>query len=117
MLEQALDVSQIDELNQAASPRFKQAVQRLEQGALLLTARPETLGPWLGLPGEFTAPGVVQELVASLRPDNRSLELEALLQFAADAAVPVPSATGTTEIDPTGAVLLEALQGPQRAWP
>ena len=126
VLEQALDVSQIDELNQAASPRFKQAVQRLEQGALLLTARPETLGPWLGLPGEFTAPGVVQELVASLRPDNRSLELDALLQFAADAAVPAPSTDAIGEIDPTGAALLAALQGPSEslaliqrpaAWP
>lgn len=111
VLEQALDVSQIDELNQAASPRFREAVQRLDQGAALLTARPQALGPWLGLPASFTVPGGVQELVASLRPDGRSLALDGWLQFSPDgklqALLPAP-ASG----DATGAALLEALQAP-----
>ena len=126
VLEQSLDVSQIDELNQAASPRFQQAVRRLGKGAALLTARPEALGPWLGLPAPLTAPGAVQELVAALRPDGRSLVLDGLLQLALEpgAGEPLPAATamdaGTT------AALLAALQGPsdslalvQRpsAWP
>lgn len=109
VLEQALDVSQIDELNQAASPRFREAVQRLGQGAALLTARPEAVGPWLGLPAAFSAQGRAQELVASLRPDGRSLVLDGWLQFGPDAesqALLPASAPG----DATGAALLDALQ-------
>jgi len=109
VLEQALDVSQIDELNQAASPRFREAVQRLGQGAALLTARPEALGPWLGLPAAFTAPGAAQELVASLRPDGRSLVLDGWLRFGPDAE-PQALLPAPPPGDATGAALLDALQ-------
>ena len=91
VLEQALDVSQIDELNQAASPSFQQALGRLGKGAVLLTAQAEVLGSWLGMPAQLTGAGAVQELVASLRPDGRSLALEALLRLAPGAASPPPA--------------------------
>ncbi len=107
-LEQALDVSQIDELNQAGSPQLQQAVQRLGKGVLLLTARSGALGGWLGLadpgPGPGTpdpavpatqAPGssaagipappaptpALEELVLSLAPAGQGLELNGLLQL------------------------------------
>jgi hypothetical protein len=112
VLEQALDVSQIDELNQAASLRFQQAVQRLGQGAALLTARPASLGPWLGLPASFSAPGAVQELVASLRPDGGSVVLDAFVQLGPDTAPPMASAVGDAG---TGSALLAALQGPSES--
>ena len=109
VLEQALDVSQIDELNQAASPSFQQALGRLGKGAVLLTAQAEVLGSWLGMPAQLTGAGAVQELVASLRPDGRSLALEALLRLA-------PGATGPPPAPPAaagdgGLALLAALQG------
>ena len=112
VLEQALDVSQIDELNQAASPRFQQAVQRLGEGAALLTARPEALGPWLGLPDALAAPGAVQELVATLRPDGRALVLDGVVQLAAEAASLVPLHTDAVRDAGTAAALVAALQGP-----
>jgi hypothetical protein len=126
VLEQALDVSQIDELNQAASPRFQQAVHQLGEGAALLTARPEALGPWLGLPASLTAPGAIQELVASLRPDGRTLVLDGLLQLGPEAGALDGLPATTPAAAATGAALLEALQGPSdsvalvqqpSAWP
>jgi hypothetical protein len=111
VLEQALDVSQIDELNQAASPSFQQALGRLGKGVVLLTAQTEVLGSWLGMPAQLTGAGAVQELVASLRPDGRSLALEAFLRLAPGAtglppAPPPPAAAGDA-----GLALLAALQG------
>ena len=106
VLEQALDVSQIDELNQAASPSFQQALERLGKGAVLLTAQAEVLGSWLGMPAQLTGPGAVQELVGSLRPDGRSLALEALLRLAPGATGPPPAPPGDA-----GPALLAALQG------
>ena len=109
VLEQALDVSQIDELNQAASPSFQQALGRLGKGAVLLTAQAEVLGSWLGMPAQLTGPGAVQELVASLRPDGRSLALEALLRLAPGAASPPPAPPAAA--GDVGLALLAALQG------
>ena len=102
VLEQALDVSQIDELNQAASPSFQQALERLGKGAVLLTAQAEVLGSWLGMPAQLTGPGAVQELVASLRPDGRSLALEALLRLAPGAASPPTTPPGSGSPSPPG---------------
>ena len=86
-LEQALDVSQIEELNQAGSPQLQQAVRRLGKGVVLLTARSGALGGWLGLPdpGAGLAPApeaaAVEELVLALAPAGRGLELAGLLQL------------------------------------
>ena len=113
VLEQALDVSQIDELNQAASPSFQQALGRLGKGAVLLTAQAEVLGSWLGMPAQLTGAGAVQELVASLRPDGRSLALEALLRLAPGAASPPPAQPPAppAAAGDVGPALLAALQG------
>ena len=81
-LEQALDVSQIDELNQAASPQLQQAIAQLGQGIALLTARPQAMEQWLGLPaGAASVDSPLTELVASLLPSGRGLRLEAVLQL------------------------------------
>ena len=89
-LEQALDVSQIEELNQAGSPQLQQAVRRLGKGVVLLTARSGALGGWLGLPdpgagaappGAAPGPAAVEELVLALAPAGRGLELAGLLQL------------------------------------
>ena len=98
-LEQALDVSQIDDLNQAGSPQLQQAVRRLGKGVVLLTARSGALGGWLGLPDPGASPApapapapgaapgagageaAVEELVLALAPAGRGLELAGLLQL------------------------------------
>ncbi|MFQ6538484.1 MULTISPECIES: DUF3352 domain-containing protein [Aphanothece] len=100
VLEQALDVSQIDELNQAADPPFRQALARLEQGAVLLTLRPSGLEPWLGFPGG--APGGLRSLVASLRPQGRQLAVEALIQSIQSDAIPPGEEASTAADDPSG---------------
>ena len=76
VMEQALDVSQIDELNLAANPRLQGDRLRLGDGLALLTARPEALGPWLGIPAEIAADPGVDGLVAGLSPSGRALRLE-----------------------------------------
>ena len=104
VLEQALDVSQIDELNQAASPALLQATASLGQGVALLTARPEAMRQWLGLP--LPSSDDLSELVAALRPAGRGLRLEALARL----RNPLPDL-------PAGAAdqLLAALQVPARS--
>lgn len=86
VLEQALDVSQIDELNQAASPPLRQAVARLGQGVALLTARPAALERWLGLPADPQLASPASELVAALSPSGRGLAVDALVQLRAPLA-------------------------------
>ncbi len=76
VLEQALDVSQIDELNQAASQPLQQAVARLGQGVALLTARPQAMEQWLGLPASDDAEAI--ELVAALAPAGAGVSVDAL---------------------------------------
>ena len=106
VLEQALDVSQIDELNQAASAPLQQAVTRLDHGVALLTARPEAMRQWLGLPlkqqAEPDTPGTAVELVAALSPAQRGLQVEALTQL----RDPLPA------LPALPAALLERLQVP-----
>ena len=82
VLEQSLDVSQIDELNQAASAPLQQAVDRLGRGVALLTARPQAMEQWLGLPAPTNHDNAAAvELVAALAPSGRGLTVEALTQL------------------------------------
>ena len=99
-LEQALDASQIDDLNQAGSPQLQQAVRRLGKGVVLLTARSGALGGWLGLPdpgaglapapGAAPGPAAVEELVLALAPAGRGLELAGLLPGLLQLGQPLP---------------------------
>lgn len=107
VLEQSLDVSQIDELNQAASPVLQQAVARLDHGVALLTARSEAMQSWLGLPlpADDDQPELL-ELVAALQPAGRSLQVDALAQLRS----PLPSLPGAS-----AAPVLAALGQPARS--
>jgi hypothetical protein len=73
VLEQALDVSQIDELNQAGDPSLAPRLQQLGPAAALLVARSGGLEEALAWPGGG-------ELLAALRPEGAALRLEALLK-------------------------------------
>ncbi|MFN9619684.1 MAG: DUF3352 domain-containing protein [Synechococcaceae cyanobacterium] len=104
VLEQALDVSQIEELNLAGQPRLQQGIERLGQGVGLVVARPAALERWLGLPlpaAEEARPG---PLLAALRPEGRSLAVEALLALPAPLALPAAD-------PPSQRSLLEGLAG------
>ncbi len=81
VLEQALDVSQIDELNQATLPLLQRGLGQLGEGVALLLARPLALERWLALPlpqDPALRPGL---LLAALRPQGTALQLDALLEL------------------------------------
>ena len=100
VLEQALDVSQIDELNQAADPKFQKALERLGEGAALITARPEGLVAWLGLPAGPAIEAARPDLVLSLRPDGRTVVLDGLVAL----AKPLPPLQSAAAVDLSGAL-------------
>ncbi len=82
VLEEALDVSQIDDLNQAAQPWFRDGLARLGEGVALLVARPAAAGVGFAGPSlqeQNPGAGPPSHLVAALRPEGRSLRLEGLL--------------------------------------
>jgi hypothetical protein len=87
VLEQALDVSQLAELNQASDPQLGAGLDRLGAGVAFLVARGDGPGSRLGLPAAALAAKTPQRLLASLRPDGTSLRLEALLQHSAPGVV------------------------------
>ena len=99
VLEQALDVSQIDELNQAANPAFQASLRELGQGVALISARPAALQRWWW-------PGATS-LVAAVRPEGATLAVEARLELADGAA---PGSSVTTD-GPGAAALLQAYRG------
>ncbi|WP_322774240.1 DUF3352 domain-containing protein [Synechococcus sp. CBW1107] len=103
VLEQALDVSQIEELNQAGQDSLQAAVGRLGRGVALLTARPQAFSDWLDLPPTLVGSEGLGELVASLVPGGHGLQLQALL--------PVRQALPPLQLDPLPDLLAE-LRGP-----
>ncbi|MEB3307341.1 MAG: DUF3352 domain-containing protein [Cyanobacteriota bacterium] len=111
VLEQALDVSQIDELNLADSEPFRSGVASLEEGVALLSARSAALGSWLGVSPDLQAQGSVESLLAALRPEGRSLAVEAIVRSSRpteqspDVASVKPGAVGRAE------ALLRELKG------
>jgi hypothetical protein len=100
VLEQALDVSQIDELNQGADPALRQRIADLGEGAALLVARGAGLAEGLGIP---TDPGAAVQVLASLRPDGPSLWLEALVDR------PGAGPVGAVGLDATALAVRRAL--------
>jgi hypothetical protein len=95
-LERALDVSQIDSLNQAGLSPLKEGVEQLGEGMALLVARSEAFSPWLGLPqlqpSETTGDPI---LVGTLHPNGRQLELQGVLH---GNETPTTSSTETSPV-------------------
>ncbi|WP_216903938.1 DUF3352 domain-containing protein [Synechococcus sp. CCY 9618] len=107
VLEQALDVSQIAELNQAGQPSFQDGLRRLGSGAALLQAGPAALERWLGLPLPVGADQRPGDLLVALRPEGRGLRLNGLLGLPPETVLPVVGADAGL-----GRELLEGLRGP-----
>jgi hypothetical protein len=123
VLEQALDVSQIDELNLAADPGFRQAVRRFSRGVLLLHARPAGLEPWLTSSRPAPSDGplrAIRSLEASLFPRDRQLRLEALLALAPDPHPAGPATPAAAQVAPDApdgdAPLQAAAAQPGQDW-
>ncbi len=107
VLEQALDVSQIDELNQAGSPALRASVGRLGPGIALITARPQTLSDWFDSPEALIGPEEAVTLVAALAPAGSALDLEAELTLREPLSVPSLEASSDR--------LEDGLRGPLRS--
>ena len=73
VMEQALDVSQIDELNQAGQRGLAEQLEAMGQGTAFLVARPAAMDSWLGLALPEQSSQRSSQLLASLRPTGRSL--------------------------------------------
>jgi len=79
-LERALDVSQIDALNEAGLAPLKEGVDQLGEGMALLVAHSEAFSPWLGLPNIQNPDASVDPLlVGTLHPNGRQLEFQGVL--------------------------------------
>ncbi len=122
VLEQALDVSQVEELHQASLQVLQRGIDRLGEGAGLLVARPEALERWLGLAapaaaaaGATEGPAMADQrpglLLAALRPEGADLQLEGLLELPAAAPLPAGVATGAAGAGGGDRALLAALRG------
>ncbi|MEB3194221.1 MAG: DUF3352 domain-containing protein [Cyanobacteriota bacterium] len=112
-LERALDVSQIDALNEAGLTPLKEGVEQLGEGMALVVARSEALAPWLGLPEVKAAEGTADPLlVGALHPNGRQLELQGVLHGTPSPAASSPeSAIGLREALATETLLLKGLGG------
>ena len=98
-LERALDVSQIDELNEAGLVPLQEGVEQLGEGMALLVARSGAFAPWLGLPAlEIPHDSAAPLLVGALRPEGRQLVLTGLLHGQRDPSSPAatPPALGAS---------------------
>ena len=80
VLEEALDVSQIDELNLADQLRSGARLENLGDGAALLVLREEGMERWMGLPRQDGTSGRPSSLMLAIRPQGRTLRLEGILE-------------------------------------
>ncbi|MFN9871663.1 MAG: DUF3352 domain-containing protein [Cyanobacteriota bacterium] len=100
ILEQALDVSQIDELNQAGQPGLSGSLEQLGPAAALLLARPQAIEHWLGIALPDDPADRPTRLIAALRPAGRGLAVRGRL----DLPTPLPPAS-TLPVDRREALL------------
>ena len=112
VLEQALDVSQIPELNQAGQASFQEGLRRLGTGAALVQAAPGALERWLGLPLPVPPDQRPGGLLLALQPEGRSLRLSGLLGLPPETVLPEVGADGAL-----GRALLTALHRPTASLP
>jgi hypothetical protein len=115
-LERALDVSQIEALNEAGLAPLQEGVASLGEGMALVVARSGAFGPWLGLPALETNSGASAPLlVGALQPRGTQLVLNGLLHTPAEATEippdPLEPAPGPGEMPLPEPALLSGLGG------
>ncbi len=107
LLERALDVSQIPDLNQAGQPLLRQGLASFASGAALAVAAPEALQTWLGWPAPLPADAVARPMdlsqaVAAARGLPRTAALAAVLPDPQDSADAVSGSKRPAEPSPSG---------------
>jgi hypothetical protein len=109
-LERALDVSQIDALNQAGLSPLKEGVEQLGEGMALLVARSGAFSPWLGLP-QLQASDATSDpiLVGTLHPNGRQLELQGVLHGNETPTTSSPETSQEIGASPMDALATETL--------
>ena len=133
VLEQALDVSQLDDLHQLGDSDLQRRLNQLGDGVALITASPQALGTWLGMPKEVVNHPDLEGLVAALGFQGPDLSVDGMLRFRAPvvkaarpaglAAAPealLGSAGGNADalalLSNPGALLETSSQDPQSQW-
>jgi hypothetical protein len=128
VLEQALDVSQIDELNQAAHAPWQADPGWLGEGVAVLTARSDLAGERLGLPQPLATDPAVSGLIAALAPSGSGLWLKGLLEVREPLAAPTlpaspdllerlrADATSVALVENPAALLAHEQAGPADLW-
>ena len=81
VLEQALDVSQLDDQHQLGDADLQRRLTELGDGVALVTASPQALGSWLGMPAELANHSDLDGLVASLGVQGADLAVDGMLRF------------------------------------
>nr|AUG32319.1 hypothetical protein PLO_322 [Paulinella longichromatophora] len=79
ILKEALEVSEVDELNQAHDPHVLESINKLENGVALLIAQPEAVGSQLKLPEQPNVNNNLPKLVAALTPINHQSMINSLM--------------------------------------
>ena len=104
VLEQALDVSQLDDLHQLGDVDLQQRLTQLGDGVALLTASPEALSTWLGMPQDVVTHPDLEGLVAALGFQGPDLSVDGMLRFRS----PVVKASGSAASVASDALLASA---------
>jgi len=81
VLEQALDVSQLQDQHQLGDVQLQRQLQELGDGVALMTVSPAALQQWFQLPAALADRPDLEGLVARLHPDGRDLAVDGLLRF------------------------------------
>ena len=78
VLEQALDVSQLQDQHQLADASLQHRIADLGEGSAILTASPKALRQWFDLPEDLEG---LDGLVAALQPQESNLAVTGLMRF------------------------------------
>lgn len=109
-LERALDVSQVETLNEAGLAPLQQGVEQLGEGMALLVARSGAFAPWLGLaPPQGSGLAGAPLLVGALHPHGRQLELNGLLDLQGSPSAQAIPTAGAVAGSPDNSSLEPAL--------
>ncbi|MGC6482105.1 MAG: DUF3352 domain-containing protein [Synechococcus sp.] len=91
VLEQALDVSQLDAMHQLGDDDLNRRLSQLGDGVAVVTAAPQALHTWLGLPAALVDHPDVDGLVAALGLHGSDLRVDGMLRFRAPVVIAGPA--------------------------
>ncbi len=80
-IEKSLDASQFPDENQLENEELGQISKTFGVGEVFLTASPDTLHSWFGLPSELSSRKDIKDLVSSIKFKGKDIEVEGKLRF------------------------------------